>query len=148
MPQALDLEKGVQETARLISRIPARPILVAVYGHNGAGKSYIIAKLADVLKEQGFEPSRSGTAPDRSTFEGIRDYPGFYRNRVSFFHCAWPRPAADSDLFADEDPNILAPAVLGRQVDVNIAIYSPKICSVPSGGYDIIIANPDSRRAW
>jgi len=151
MAEILSLEDGIKEAIRQIDAVENTPRLVAVYGYPDSGKSYLIHKVADFYKEKGQVVLRGSCSPSETSFEMIRDYPEEHKDEIHMFHFGGLFYVTEEGLctrLSHDDPNALSRSILSRDMDVNIAIFNPKIYSAPvfAQGYDIAISNPDSVR--
>jgi hypothetical protein len=147
-----DLEAGIREVVGRVGRMHGKhTLLIAVYGHPNAGKTYLIKRLAKEFEALGM--LGSGGVLGASCFERIKDdeASGYYSlKRVVAFHCAWTLYASTrrqkigyEKASGHEDPNVLAEKILNRKVDLNIFIdkkHPPKA----SKNYDLGIINPDA----
>ncbi|MFH1682367.1 MAG: hypothetical protein ABIA37_01085 [Candidatus Woesearchaeota archaeon] len=142
----LYFEEGLEEAIERIESIEERPILVAVYGWPDSGKSYLINKLGDCFAQRGLEVARSSGGPYKDTFYILRERAQYLR-RLIFFHCAWVKEnKGERSLFKNEDPNYLAESIAGKKIHLNIGIYNPFLFPKPTGEYDLIIRNPESKK--
>ncbi len=149
MGKILTLEEGITQIVESIEKIVNRPILAAVYGYPDRGKSYLIDILTERLKQKELLVIGYGSAPTADEFESIRRHVNW---DAYIFHCAWNRSDFDfyKEVSGHEDPNILAKNILGREMDLNIAICNPNLisaCIDPRNTeqlYDFIIVNPDA----
>jgi len=142
-------EQGFEKIVGALEGVLERPVLAAVYGWLGSGKSYLIERIAAEFKRRGLYVADQGGGPTPDTFENIKRRGDGNWVDMYLFHCAWDR----SDLgFLDmgdkkEDPNYLAEKILGRKLNLNIGIYDPRIEGIRlNGDYDLIISNPDTKR--
>lgn len=137
----LNFERGLTKAVGTLENIRRRPILAAVYGWPGNGKSYLIDKIAEHFRKRNFDVANYGVAPSKQTFQGIKDRKQGNCIGLYLFHCAWDRE--NPIIFSvDEDPNHLASRILGRNLDLNIGIYnSNSKVSELKGNYDILISN-------
>ena len=166
MPQTKesDFNQGLAEIVRTLDLVEERPILVAVYGWPGSGKSYLMERLYENYKDS-MHVIPTGGAPDVTDFFKYKEYAHHYTNSLILFHCAWNRHRADlfskiniksadkKDMIKEcwkkriEDPNILSEEVLGKRLNMNVGIYNPKVeGTILDGEYDLVISNPDSTR--
>jgi hypothetical protein len=140
----------VEELANRIAGIRSdgkRKVLVSVYGLPDSGKSYLMEKVAAILKQSGIITAVHSGATSRSGIEQIKsfeeEYPPEWSARVFLFHCAWFR----QDNY-HLDPNGLARSVLGRGIDLNILVtrHSAADMMMNEGDYDMVIVNPEAHR--
>lgn len=144
----LSFEEGLAEIVGTLEVVEERPILVAVYGWPGSGKSYLIDKLAEQFEARGLYAANNGGAPSPETFENILRRGKTNWVHAYLFHCAWNREDEGSLMLSkNEDPNYLARKILVRKLNLNVGIYNPKVEGTRlNGDYDLIISNPDSTR--
>lgn len=143
-PKELTLEDGVREAIRLIEQVREHPVLVAIYGWPGSGKSYLMDEMVKYFKPKGRTISKYTGKVQSSTFEYLRGIPQVM-SEIHLFHCGWDRQNHNplwTKARSHEDPNILAQDIANKQVHVNIGIYTPRLYSKPEGDYDLIIENP------
>lgn len=144
----LSLEEGVNEAIRTLENISERPILVAVYGQLDSGKSYVIDRIGNYFDSKNLSVARRTGAPDIDDFERIKRGESL---EVQLFHCAWDKVGGGNawdpsrQKFYLQDPASLARDI-GRTVHLTIGVYNPKFHHKPTGEYDLIIENPDSKR--
>lgn len=145
----LPLRQGIEKTIILIEKkmeAAEKPILVAAYGMPDSGKTYMIDEIVGHFRECGRKVSGDGGGPKSSTFEMIKEG---YTNEIHLFHCAWLKYLADGRKAVSqphEDPDVLAEAILGRGINLDIGIYSPFFDDKLGGDYDLLISNPGSGR--
>ncbi len=144
----LNFEEGLSEIVRTLEVVEERPVLVAVYGWPGSGKSFLIDKLAEQFEARGLYAANNGGAPSPETFENIQRRGDTNWVNVYLFHCAWNREDEGSLMLSkNEDPNYLARKILGRKLNMNVGIYNPKVEGTRlNGEYDLVISNPNSTR--
>lgn len=145
-----DFNNGVQAIIDAVDRIQETPILIAVYGAINNGKSYLISRLEEHYRARGRPAIGYGGAPCDHTFDFIKSHPEI---DLYIFHCAWFRHYNKMfvEVTSHEEPNSLAPKMLGRDIDFNIAVINPNMLRTPLGDsrreaylYDFILLNPDS----
>ena len=146
-----NFDDGVQEIIKLVRKAPAdKMIFIAVYGHSGGGKTYLIEKLKKEFNKVDMVVNGCGSAPHASDFEIIKrsaspssSFPDSGpKKRVLIFHCAWDRLPKFGE---HEDPNVLAEKILNRKINLNIGIYNPRYALHRLiGEYDLVIRNENA----
>lgn len=126
-------------------------ILVAVYGHLSAGKSYFAHKLIMELKKHGYSADTNDSTPEPFYYDvydkkSTTYLPLIYNaSHVRICQVPWYRDqSAKGQWQMERDPNIQLQRLVQRGMDLNIAIYNPN-AMYPKGKYDLVIHNPESR---
>jgi hypothetical protein len=165
----LERAKSIIEVARSKG---IKPVMGAVYGLPGSGKSHFIYELTKYFERQGLYARGQHEGPHPSTFEWVREQlereervereagsrprvlslslgPGLRIEDLILYHCAWDRidyHQEDTGLFMEEDPNFLCETILGRPLDLNVGIFNHNTRRGIRGDYDLVIDNPSSTR--
>jgi len=63
---------------------------------------------------------------------------------TTFFLCSVDGDRVD-DALQGEDPALLTPKIVGKQMLFSVGIYNPNLHPAPRGNYDLIIANDASK---
>ena len=144
----LNFEDGLVEIVRTLEGVEERPVLVAIYGWPGVGKSYLIERIAEQFEARGLYAANQGGAPTPDTFENIKNRGITNWVDVYLFHCAWDKENEGFLMLSkSEDPNYLTNKILGKKLNLNIGIYNPRVeGSELNGDYDLVISNPNSTR--
>lgn len=139
-----EFEEGIEVTINRINQLNVCPLLVSFYGLPNSGKSRAIYEIKEYFKKQGLNVGYFGGSPSINIFERINEYNQLID--LLLFHCAWGiQKFPNGEFIFEDDPNVLAKNILGRELNLNIGIYNPKLNSKPEGDFDYIICNPNSK---
>ena len=147
-----ELEEGIEaiigKINTQIGELEYRPLLISIYGGMNSGKSYIIDKVGLHFEKEGLRIYQGQGAPSPSFFEHMQSYQKSRDVNICLFHYCGSRSEMK------EDPNSLAKALLGRDLNLNVGIYNPNHGKnwndeYVTGEFDIVIRNPNSKvKKW
>ena len=138
----LDFQKGLKKAAELAHAVKARPVLIAVYGQPYSGKSHFISKMLEQLSAKKLITVGYHSTASEAAFESInmaqmkedKTKPDCY-----LFHCGHVREKDNK-----KAPDFLSNKILGKKIDVSIAIYNPSMHEAPEGKFDLFVCNTGS----